>query len=89
MGLVLVSAPAARASPCHARGALPDRRCTPGARNPAVTPATTGRTICVARWTQRVRPPVSVTNPIKVVREVARARGCAAIHPEPLAAARR
>jgi hypothetical protein len=36
-----------------------------------VTPATIGRTICVAGWTARIRPPVSVTNPIKVAREIA------------------
>lgn len=54
-----------RAGSCHARGsgrlALPDPRCTPGAVNPAVTPATIGSTICVAGWTASVRPPEWVT----------------------------
>ena len=33
--------------------------------NPAVTQATIGQTICVRGWTATVRPPVSVTEPIK------------------------
>lgn len=58
-----------RAGSCHLRGsgldALPDPRCTPGLRNPAVTPRTVGRTICARGWTARVRPPESVTEPEK------------------------
>jgi hypothetical protein len=54
---------------CHVRGhglfVLPDRSCTPGATNPAVTPATIGRTICVPGWSSSVRPPESVTEPQK------------------------
>lgn len=52
---------------CHARDhrQLPDRRCTPGATNPAVTPATIGQTICKPGWTTTVRPPVSYTNDLK------------------------
>jgi hypothetical protein len=50
---------------CHASGsgpyARPDARCTPGALNPAVKPATIGSTICRAGWTSTVRPPESVT----------------------------
>lgn len=50
---------------CRARGrgayVLPDRRCTPGAVNPAVTQATIDRTICVSGWTKTVRPPERVT----------------------------
>lgn len=55
---------------CHARGsgsfAEPDRRCTPGALNPAVTQRTIDRTICVSGWTKTVRPPESVTEREKV-----------------------
>jgi hypothetical protein len=54
---------------CHARGTglnvLPDPRCTPGAINPVVTQATIHRTICVAGWTSRVRPPESYTERLK------------------------
>ena len=53
-------------SACHARGPLPDRVCTPGATNPVVTQGTIGTTICRAGWTATVRPPVSVTGPLKV-----------------------
>ena len=38
------------------------RDLTPGVRNPAVTQATIGGTICVRGWTATVRPPVSYTN---------------------------
>ncbi len=54
-----------KADSCHARGSglyqLPDARCTPGLRNPAVTPRTIHSTICVSGWTSRVRPPESIT----------------------------
>ena len=50
---------------CHARGVLPDRRCTPGALNPAVTPADMGSTICKAGWTETVRPPEPYTEALK------------------------
>jgi hypothetical protein len=57
--------PQPKAGSCHARGTglyvLPDRRCTPGLRNPAVTSATIRTTICAAGWTSRVRPPESIT----------------------------
>ncbi len=56
---------------CHASGPLPDATCTPGATNPDVTQATIGQTICVRGWTATVRPPVSVTDPIKVERMAA------------------
>lgn len=51
---------------CHAREAadgdpLPDRTCTPGAVDPAVTQATIRSTICVHGWTATVRPPSSDT----------------------------
>jgi hypothetical protein len=50
---------------CHQIGSgpysRPDPACTPGAVNPAVTPATIGRTICVTGWAATVRPPEAVT----------------------------
>ncbi|NEM90810.1 hypothetical protein [Galbitalea soli] len=45
---------------------LPNSARTPGERNPAVTQATIGSTICVSGWTATVRPPSSVTTAIKV-----------------------
>lgn len=54
---------------CHFRseaGAqLPDRTCTPGALNPAVTPTTLKSTICVSGYTSKIRPPLSYTGPLK------------------------
>ena len=41
------------------------RDLTPGVRNPAVTQATIGSTICVRGWTATVRPPVSYTDGLK------------------------
>ncbi len=53
--------------PCHARdhGRLPDRQCTPGAIDPVVTQADIHSTICVAGYTDTVRPPVSQTEAFK------------------------
>ncbi|MGH9078357.1 MAG: hypothetical protein ACRDY0_13075 [Acidimicrobiales bacterium] len=51
---------------CHARGPLPDPSCTPGAINPAVTPADLATTICSSGWTATVRPPESYTEYLKV-----------------------
>ena len=52
-------------SSCRAIGSglyeRPDPSCTPGALNPAVTQATISKTICVAGWTDTVRPPESIT----------------------------
>jgi len=57
--------PQPRAGSCHIRGrgldVLPDPRCTPGLRNPAVRQSTIGTTICTGGWTSRVRPPESIT----------------------------
>lgn len=54
---------------CHVRGTglyvLPDRRCTPGAINPAVTQANIASTICRAGWSESQRPPESITEPQK------------------------
>jgi hypothetical protein len=47
-------------------GALPDSACTPGALNPDVTPATIDSTICKHGWTATIRPPVSMTGPMKL-----------------------
>ena len=58
------------AGTCHAIGSglneRPDRRCTPGAVNPAVTQATLGATICRSGWTATVRPPERVTDAEKL-----------------------
>jgi hypothetical protein len=57
------------AGSCRARGhglfSLPDPRCTPGAINPAVTQHDLGRTVCHYGYTERLRPPESVTEPEK------------------------
>ncbi len=59
-----------RAGSCHPIGSgleqRPDRRCTPGAVNPAVTQATIGSTICRSGWTSTVRRAESVTEPEKL-----------------------
>lgn len=44
---------------------LPDRTCTPGTLNPAVTQATISTTICISGYSSSVRPPASFTSPIK------------------------
>lgn len=53
--------------PCHARdaGRLPDRHCTPGAVDPAVTQANIMSTICRAGYTETVRPAESRTTAFK------------------------
>lgn len=55
---------------CHAIGgdtafALPDPTCTPGAINTEVTQSNIQSTICSYGYTATVRPPVSVTEPLK------------------------
>jgi hypothetical protein len=45
--------------------ALPQRRITPGAINPAVTQANIHATICRPRWTRTVRPPEEYTERLK------------------------
>lgn len=61
--------PQPRPDSCHARGtglfSLPDPRCTPGAVSPAVTQANISSTICRRGYTEKVRPPESVTEPEK------------------------
>jgi hypothetical protein len=51
---------------CHLRGRLQDPHCNPGALNPAVTQARIDSTICVSGYTDRVRPPTSYTDPLKL-----------------------
>lgn len=65
-----VTVTASPTTSCHATtltagGRLPDRNCTPGATNPAVTTLTLGTTICQAGWTATIRPPSSYTAPLK------------------------
>lgn len=50
---------------CVSVGGLPDPQCTPGALNPAVTPATLAVTICRSGYTATVRPPTSYTTPLE------------------------
>lgn len=59
---VTVTAPAGA---CREANGLPDRRCTPGATNPAVTPANLAGTVCKSGWTATVRPPASYTDALK------------------------
>ncbi|MFH8556528.1 hypothetical protein [Streptomyces celluloflavus] len=40
---------------------LPDPKCTPGATNPKVTPATLKTTICHKGYTSGIRPPANIT----------------------------
>ncbi len=46
-------------------GGLPYHRLTPGAINPAVTPATIQKTICVSGYSRAIRPPESYTEHLK------------------------
>jgi hypothetical protein len=52
---------------CHAAdgGSLPDHVCTAGALDPRVTQVNIATTICKSGYTATVRPPASVTEPIK------------------------
>lgn len=52
---------------CRSRddGKLPDRQCTPGAIDPAVTQSNIDSTICVSGYTSTVRPPESQTTRAK------------------------
>ena len=56
------------AGPCQARhnGMLPDRHCTPGSIDPAVTQANIATTICRAGYTAAVRPPEAQTEHFKL-----------------------
>lgn len=50
---------------CKTDGILPDRECTPGAIDPAVTQQLIDGTICIVGYSSDVRPSSSVTNKIK------------------------
>jgi len=63
-GRYVAPAPAI-ATGCSSTNGLPDARCTPGATDPRVTQANIASTICVSGYTAKVRPPTSVTTPIK------------------------
>ncbi len=69
VGAPAPSATAPATGGCHARGSglevLPDAHCTPGATNPQVTQANISTTICRRGWAASVRPPESVTEPLK------------------------
>lgn len=51
--------------PCRVLDGKADRRCTPGALNPAVTQATIGQTICTTGWADLERPSTSYTTALK------------------------
>jgi hypothetical protein len=50
---------------CHARGQLPDPRCTPGSIDTVVTQANIHSTICTVGYTKKIRPPSSQTAALK------------------------
>ncbi len=56
----------ARAKCSRAYLPLPDPRCQPGTRNPAVTQATIGTTICRAGFAAKVRPVASYLSALRV-----------------------
>ena len=61
----LLPTPNASAATCQAHNGLPDSSCTPGDRDPRVTPGTLADTICVKGWSKSVRPAKNVTDQIK------------------------
>jgi hypothetical protein len=61
----VTSSAAPASSGCTALAGKADRRCTPGATDPAVTQADITTTICVRGWTATVRPPASYTTALK------------------------
>ena len=65
------SATISSASRCSARDGLPDASCTPGVADPRVTQANIATTICKPGYSTSVRPPTSVTSPIKAERMAA------------------
>lgn len=56
---------ASASSACHSSSGLPDRHCTPGAVNPAVTQKNIHSTICKKGWTATIRPRESYTEALK------------------------
>jgi hypothetical protein len=75
---------------CAIHDGLPDLACTPGATDPRVTQENLRSTICRRGYTITVRPPLSVTDPIKRERIAAYGLtgqpqgGCALDHLVPL-----
>jgi hypothetical protein len=67
---IITGSPAPPGS-CHARdsGFLPDPVCTRGDADSRVTPDTLSTTICRLGYTSTVRPPVSVTEPMRAYPE--------------------
>jgi hypothetical protein len=64
--IVMPTVTAVPALACHLTDdGLPDPVCTPGALNPNVTQANLAQTICLAGWTDTIRPPTSYTNRLK------------------------
>jgi hypothetical protein len=57
--------PPTKSTGCVSTGGLPDPECTPGALNPDVRQDTVATTICVPGFSERVRPPTSVTRPLE------------------------
>lgn len=55
----------AKSAPMPTGAVLPDASRTPGAVNPAVTQANIQQTICVPKYTAKIRPPASYTNKLK------------------------
>jgi hypothetical protein len=62
-----VSTPTATSTPsdCRSVNGLPDPTCTPGVADPQVTQDNILTTICVSRYTTKVRPSTSYTNALK------------------------
>lgn len=56
---------ATKTADCSAVNGLPDSACTPGATDSRVSQENIQQTICVSGYSSSVRPPTSVTNPIK------------------------
>jgi hypothetical protein len=65
MGASWAPGPRTKTTGCVASAGAPDLACTPGALNPDVTPENVQSTICMAGFSRGVRPPVSVTGPLK------------------------
>jgi len=64
---------------CTSVAGLPDPLCSPGTVDPTVTQENIHTTICVPGYSKRIRPPVSVTYPMK--RERMAAYGLAGADP--------
>jgi hypothetical protein len=64
-GTAAGGAGAREAASCRAHAGLPDRACTPGARDPRVKQGNIATTICRKGYTATVRPPSSYTTKLK------------------------